>query len=180
MECSKEKMVQIRCKNNGRTVDVPLGCTLWDAYRIMGLEMPYGPVSAKVNNKVEGLHYRFFNNKDVEYLDLTSASGMRTYTRSLFFLLVCAVEEVFPESALRIAAPIARGYYCTLRLGREVTEEDVAAIRRRMEELVAADEPFHRMQCPTEEAVSMFRKRGMESKAKLLESTGSIYTHYYT
>lgn len=180
MEWSKEKTVQIRCKNNGRTIDVPLGSTLWEAYRILGLEMPYGPVSAKVNNKVEGLHYRFFNSKDVEFLDVTSASGMRTYTRSLFFLLVCAVEEVFPEAALRIAAPIARGYYCTLRLGREVTDADVTAIRRRMEELVEADEPFHRMQCPTEEAVEMFRKRGMMSKVKLLESTGNLYTHYYT
>lgn len=173
-------MVQIRCKNNGRTVAVPLGSTLWDAYRTMGLSLPYGPVSAKVNNKVEGLHYRFFNNKDVEFLDLTSASGMRTYTRSLFFLLVCAVEETFPDAALRIAAPISRGYYCTLRMGREVTEDDVAMIRRRMEELVAADEPFHRMQCPTEEAVEMFRARGMMSKVKLLESMGCIYTHYYT
>lgn len=180
MERTKEKMVQIRCKNNGRTIDVPLGSTLLDAYRELGLDLPYGPVSAKVNNKVEGLHYRFFNNKDVEYLDITSASGMRTYTRSLFFLLVCATEELFPEAALRIAAPISRGYYCTLRLGREVTDDDVAAIRRRMEELVAADEPFHRMQCPTEEAVELFRKRGMMSKVKLLESTGSIYTHYYT
>lgn len=180
MERTKEKMVQIRCKNNGRTIDVPLGSTLLDAYRELALGMPYGPVSAKVNNKVEGLHYRFFNNKDVEYLDITSASGMRTYTRSLFFLLVCATEELFPDAALRIAAPISRGYYCTLRLGREVTDDDVAAIRRRMEELVAADEPFHRMQCPTEEAVELFRKRGMMSKVKLLESTGSIYTHYYT
>lgn len=174
-----ERMLQIRCKNNKKKVDVPLGCNLLDVYRILNLQMPYGPVSAKVNNKVEGLHYRLFNNKDVEFLDVTSASGMRTYTRSLFFLLVKAVEDTFPGCQLRIAAPIARGYYCKLRMEREVTPEDVALIRERMKQIVAEDIPFHRMQCPTEDAIDLFRQKGMTSKVKLLESVGSLYTHYY-
>lgn len=174
-----ERMLQIRCKNNKKKVDVPLGCNLLDVYRILNLQMPYGPVSAKVNNKVEGLHYRLFNNKDVEFLDVTSASGMRTYTRSLFFLLVKAVEDTFPGCQLRIAAPIARGYYCKLRMEREVTPEDVALIRERMKQIVAEDIPFHRMQCPTEDAIDLFRQKGMISKVKLLESVGSLYTHYY-
>lgn len=174
-----ERMLQIRCKNNKKKVEVPLGCNLLDVYRILNLQMPYGPVSAKVNNKVEGLHYRLFNNKDIEFLDVTSASGMRTYTRSLFFLLVKAVEDTFPNCLLRIAAPIARGYYCKLRMDREVTAEDVTLIRERMKQIVEEDIPFHRMQCPTEEAIEIFRQKGMVSKVKLLESVGSLYTHYY-
>lgn len=174
-----EKMLQIRCKNNKKKVDVPLGCNLLDVYRILNLNMPYGPVSAKVNNKVEGLHYRLFNNKDIEFLDVTSASGMRTYTRSLFFLLVKAVEDTFPGGRLRIAAPIARGYYCKLKMEREITPEDVAVIRKRMQQIVEEDIPFHRMQCPTEEAINIFREKGMTSKVKLLESVGSLYTHFY-
>lgn len=158
---------------------MPLGCNLLDVYRILNLDMPYGPVSAKVNNKVEGLHYRLFNNKDIEFLDITSASGMRTYTRSLFFLLVKAVEDTFPGCLLRIAAPIARGYYCKLKMEREITPEDVAVIRRRMQQIVDENIPFHRMQCPTEEAVNIFREKGMMSKVKLLESVGSLYTHFY-
>lgn len=174
-----ERMLQIRCKNNKKKVEVPLGCNLLDVYRILNLQMPYGPVSAKVNNKVEGLHYRLFNNKDIEFLDVTSASGMRTYTRSLFFLLVKAIEDTFPNCLLRIAAPIARGYYCKLRMDREVTAEDVTLIRERMKQIVDEDIPFHRMQCPTEEAIEIFRQKGMVSKVKLLESVGSLYTHYY-
>lgn len=174
-----EPMLQIRCKNNKKKVEVPLGCNLLDVYRILNLQMPYGPVSAKVNNKVEGLHYRLFNNKDIEFLDVTSASGMRTYTRSLFFLLVKAIEDTFPNCLLRIAAPIARGYYCKLRMDREVTAEDVTLIRERMKQIVEEDIPFHRMQCPTEEAIEIFRQKGMMSKVKLLESVGSLYTHYY-
>lgn len=174
-----ERMLQIRCKNNKKKVDVSIGCNLLDVYHILNLQMPYGPVSAKVNNKVEGLHYRLFNNKDIEFLDVRSASGMRTYTRSLFFLLVKAVEDTFPGCQLRIAAPIARGYYCKLRMEREVTAEDVLLIRERMRQIVKEDIPFHRMQCPTEDAIDLFRKKGMLSKVKLLESVGSLYTHYY-
>lgn len=174
-----EPMLQIRCKNNKKKVEVPIGCNLLDVYRILNLQMPYGPVSAKVNNKVEGLHYHLFNNKDIEFLDVTSASGMRTYTRSLFFLLVKAVEDTFPDCQLRIAAPIARGYYCKLRMDREVTSDDVFLIRERMKQIVEEDIPFHRMQCPTEEAIEIFRQKGMVSKVKLLESVGSLYTHYY-
>ncbi len=173
------KELQIRCKNNEKKINLPIGCTLYEAYEALNLRMPYGPVSAKVNNKVEGLHYRCYNNKDVEFLDVTSASGMRTYTRSLFFVLVKAVEELFPGSLLRIQTPVSRGYYCQLRIGRPVEEEDVEHIRTKMREIVAADIPFRRIQSPTDEAISMFRTRGMESKARLLESSGAIYTFYY-
>ncbi|MDE7378074.1 MAG: nucleoside kinase [Paraprevotella sp.] len=174
-----KKELQIRCKNNEKKINLPIGCTLYEAYETLNLRMPHGPVSAKVNNKVEGLHYRCYNNKDVEFLDVTSASGMRTYTRSLFFVLVKAVEELFPDSLLRIQTPVSRGYYCQLRIGRPVEEEDVKRIRTKMREIVAADIPFRRIQSPTDEAISMFRARGMESKARLLESSGSIYTFYY-
>lgn len=171
--------IKIRCKNNKKTLQLPIGSTLWDAYHALNLQMPYGPVSAKVNNKVEGLHYRFYNDKDVEFLDVTSSSGMRTYTRSLFFVLVKAVKDLFPGCVLRIETPVSRGYYCDLRIGRPIEEDDVTAIWRRMREIVDADIPFHRIQSPTEDAIEMFRLQGMTSKVRLLESYGAIYTHYY-
>lgn len=171
--------VQIRCKNNKKSINIPIGSTLWDAYVALNLKMPYGPVSAKVNNKVEGLHYRFYNAKDIEFLDITSPSGMRTYTRSLFFVLVKAVKDLFPESTIKIETPISRGYYCDLRIGRPLTDEDAQAIEKRMREIVAQDIPFHRIQSPTEEAIELFKSKGMISKVKLLESSGTIYTHYY-
>lgn len=171
--------VQIRCKNNKKSINIPIGSTLWDAYVALKLEMPYGPVSAKVNNKVEGLHYRFYNAKDVEFLDLTSPSGMRTYTRSLFFVLVKATKDLFPDSSIKIEMPISRGYYCDLRIGRPLTDKDAQDIEQQMREIVNQDIPFHRIQSPTEEAIELFRSKGMLSKVKLLESSGTIYTHYY-
>ena len=73
-----KKRLSVRCHNTGQTHQVPLGSTLEEVYRLIGLHMPWGATSAKVNNKVEGLHYVLFTDKDVEFLDITSSSGMRT------------------------------------------------------------------------------------------------------
>lgn len=172
-------MVTIRCKNNDELLTVPIGSTLSDVYKISGLSMQYGPVSARVNNKAEGLDYRFFNNKDVEFLDLTSSSGMRVYTRTLFFILSKAIEDLFPDGKLFIQAPISNGYYCELNIGRKLTEEDVENIRRGMQQIIDADMRIIREQSPVEDAISLFRKRGMESKAQLLESVTKLYAYYY-
>ncbi len=172
-------MLQIYCKNINLSKEFREGSSLLDIYNGFGLNMPYGPVSAKVNNKVEGLTYKAFNNKDVEFLDIRSASGMRTYVRSLCFVLAKAVDELFPKGEIQMQHPVSKGYFFTLRIGREITLEDVTAIRNRMKEIIAEDIPFRRKECRTEEAVKLFNKKGMYDKAKLLKTTGQLYTFYY-
>ena len=108
------KTITIRCKNTGRSHKVPMGFNLEEVYEMLEIQMPLGVTSAKVNNKVEGLHFMLFNDKDVEFLDISSSSGMRTYTRSLFFVLYKAVRELYPGMRLRIDTPVSNGYYCTL------------------------------------------------------------------
>ena len=174
-----EKEIQIRCKNNKKKINICIGTTLSEIFRELNLDMEYGPVSAKVNNKVEGMHYRVYNSKDVEFLSLRSPSGMRTYTRTLFFVLCKAVHDLYPDGSVVIDIPVSNGYYCDLHIGRPVTDADAAAIRTRMQQIVDAALPVRRHECTTEEAVRMFSEMGRESKAKLLESTGRLYTIYY-
>ena len=171
--------LRIRCRNNGKRISVPFGSNLYDAFAIANFHMDYGPVAARVNNKVQGMNYRFYNNKDVEFLSLSSPSGMRTYTRTLFFLLAKAVEDTYPGAQLLIGGSVCRGYYCQLRMERPVEDEDILRIKRRMQEIIDADMPIHRIQCPIEEAIEMFEKRGMKSKVQLLESQDDLYTYYY-
>ena len=173
------QVLHIRCKNNKKTQDVPIGSTLSDIYEEINLQMPYGPVSAKVNNKVEGLHYRVYHNKDVEFLDLLTPSGIRTYTRSLFLVLCKAVHDLYTGSQVVIDIPVSNGYYCNLQLGHEITAEDVDRIRTRMQEIVDAKMPIQRYETTTEEAVKMFTELGDIQKAKLLKSSGSLYCVYY-
>ena len=173
------QVLHIRCKNNKKTQEVPIGSTLSDIYKQINLQLPYGPVSAKVNNKVEGLHYRVYHNKDVEFLDLHSPSGIRTYTRSLFLVLCKAVHDLYTGSKVVIDIPVSNGYYCNLQLGHEITAEDVDRIRIRMQEIIDAKIPIQRYETTTEEAIKMFSDLGDMQKAKLLKSSGSLYCVYY-
>ena len=171
--------LRIRCRNTGKRINLPFGGNLYEAFAKADFHMDYGPVAARVNNKVQGMNYRFYNNKDVEFLSLSDESGMRTYTRTLFFILAKAVEDTYPDAQLLIGGSVCRGYYCELRLGRPVDDGDVRRIKQRMQEIIDADMPIHRIQCPIEEAIEMFEKRGMKSKVQLLESQDDLYTYYY-
>lgn len=171
--------IQIRCKNNGQTLTAPIGSTLSEVFHNAGIDMKYGPICAKVNNKVEGMHYRIYHNKDVEFLDMTSGSGSRNYTRSLFFVLCKAVHDLYPQSKVVIDIPVSKGYYVDLTIGHEVTDDDVARIRQRMQQIIDAKMPIRRFEVPTEDAVRMFEEKGDKAKSKLLRSAGSLYTTYY-
>ena len=190
-----EKNINILVRNNGmphsdqgteskKIVEVPMGATLEEAYQLSGLKMEHGPISARVNNKVEGMHYRIYNQKEVEFLDITSASGIRAYTRTLFFILCKAAHELFdkPDGTpckVVIDIPISNGYYVDLQLGRPVTPDDVTELRQRMQDIINAAIPIHRHETTTEEAIEMFKKEGSFSKVKLLQSTGRLFTTYY-
>ena len=179
-----EKAINIYVRNNGKTIEVPMGANLEDAYRLSGLDLSYGAISARVNNKVEGMHYRLYNQKEVEFLDITSSSGLRAYTRTLFFILCKAAHELFDEPGgtpckVIIDIPISNGYYVDLQLGRAVTPDDAATLRQKMQDIINAAIPIHRYETTTEEAISMFEKAGSLSKVKLLKSTGRLFTTYY-
>ena len=172
-------MVQIRCINNGLTKQFNSGISLQEVYDAFALDMPYGVVSARVNNKVEGLSFKIYNNKDVEFLDITSDSGMRTYVRSLFFVLTKAIGDLYPDGEIIIEHPISKGYFCSLRIGRSVTAADVDDIKLRMQEIIAADMPIRRINCTTDEAIDTFDCVGRTDVTTLLETAGKLYSFYY-
>ena len=174
-----KQKIQIRCKNNKKTQKVEIGSTLFDVFSSFDLKMTHGPVSARVNNKVEGMHYRVYNSKDVEFLDMTSASGSRAYTRTLFFVLCKAVQDIYPNTDVVIDIPVSNGFYVDIRLGRPVVDEDVNILRRRMQEIIDFKMPIRRFTVPTEEAIALFQEKGDVEKVKLLRTSGSIYTTYY-
>ena len=177
-------MLQIRCKNNNVTKSFPEGTSLLDVYQEFAdnIQLPYPVVSARVNNTSQGLKFRLFQNRDVEFLDAREGSGHRVYVRSLSFLLYKATQDVFPGSKLFIEHSLSRGYYCNLKKkGNEpLTDDDVEHIRNRMQEIVDLDMPFRRTEATNEEAIRVFSERGFSDKVKLLETSGQIYSDYYT
>lgn len=172
-------MIQIRCHNNGVVREFTPGLTLQEIYDGLALDMPYGAVSARVNNKVEGLAFRVYNSKNVEFLDITSDSGMRTYVRTLFFVLTKAVSELYPEGEIIIEHPVSKGYFCNLRIGRPLIQADVDAIKQSMQDIITADLPIRRIYGPTENVIEAFRVEGRTDVTMLLETTGKLYSTYY-
>ena len=174
-----EQTISIHVRNIDKTIEVPMGSTLEDIYEMTGMKMAYGPISARVNNKVEGMHYRAYKQKEVEFLDITSSSGSRAYTRTLFFVLCKAAHDLFKPCKVAIDIPVSNGYYVNLQIGRPVTLDDAGAIRRRMQEIIDAALPIHRHETTTEEAIALFDSLHNRSKVKLLKSTGTLFTTYY-
>ncbi len=174
-----EKLVKVHVLNNDRVEEVPVGSTIEEVYALSGVEIEHGPISANVNNKVEGMHYRVYKQKQVEFLDITSPSGSRAYTRSLFFVLCKAAHDLFTPCKVSIDIPVSNGYYVNLNIGRPVTLDDAGAIRRRMQEIIDAGYPIHRHETTTKEAIEMFDGLHNRSKVKLLKSTGRLFTTYY-
>jgi uridine kinase len=176
-------MLQIRCKNNNVTKSFPEGTSLLDVYQeyAADIKLPYPVVSAKVNNVSQGLKFRLFQNRDVEFLDAREGSGHRVYVRSLSFVLYKATQDVFPSSKLFIEHSLARGYYCNFKkkTGEAMTDDDVELIKNRMQEIIDLDMPFRRTEATNEEAIRVFAERGFSDKVKLLETSGHIYSDYY-
>ena len=177
-------MLQIRCKNNNVTKSFPEGASLLDIYQEFAdeIKLPYPVVSAKVNNASQGLKFRVYQNRDVEFLDAREGSGHRVYVRSLCFLLYKATQDLFPGSKLFIEHTISRGYYCNFKKknNESLAEGDVERLCERMKEIVNLDMPFRRTEATNEEAIRVFAERGFPDKVKLLETSGQIYSDYYT
>ena len=177
-------MLQIRCKNTNTTKSFPEGTSLLDVYQEYqaDIKLPFPVVAAKVNNVPQGLKFRLFQNRDVEFLDAREGAGHRVYVRSLSFVFYKATQDLFPASKLFIEHSLCRGYYCNFkkRTGEPLTDGDVERIRQRMQEIIDLDMPFRRTEATNEEAIRVFTERGFSDKVKLLETSGQIYSDYYT
>lgn len=177
-------MLQIRCKNHNITKSFPEGTSLLEVYQDYAeeLKMPFPVVSAKVNNTSQGLKFRLFQNRDVEFLDAREGSGRRVYVRSLCFVLYKATADLFPASRLFIEHPLSGGFYCNFKKknGQPLTDDDVKALQQRMQEIIDLDMPFRRTEATTDEALRVFKDRHFSDKVQLLETCGQIYSDYYT
>lgn len=171
--------ITIYCKNNNTYKDVPIGSSLLDIYTAVGAPLRYRPMNAQVNNKTESLNFRCWQPKDIEFIDYTQLSGLRTYVRSLCHIFSKAVYDIWPTATLNLEHPVSKGYYCMIHNGKNIDLETIEKIKKRMWELIDADLPFLHKSVRTVDAAVLFRERGMNDKARLIETAGLPYTSYY-
>ena len=177
-------MVNIFCVNTQTSRTFPEGTTLMDMLPAFApdFETPYPIIAAKVNNVSQGLKYRAFNSRQVEFIDYTSYAGRSVYCNSLCFLLCKAAKDLYPDCKIVLRRPISKGYFCAIdkRDGTPLTQADADAINARMREIAEADMPFRRHEVRTEEAIALFEKMGYQDKVRLLQTAGDLYVNYYT
>ena len=171
--------ITIYCKNNNTYKDVPIGSSLLDIYTALGAPLRYRPMNAQVNKKTESLNFRCWQPKDIEFIDYTQLSGLRTYVRSLCHIFSKAVYDIWPTATLNLEHPVSKGYYCVIHNGKNIDLETIERIKKRMWELIDADLPFLHKSVRTVDAAVLFRERGMNDKARLIETAGLPYTSYY-
>lgn len=170
--------VKVHCLNTGEYKEVPIGSSLEELIPLFGVRSPYLIANAKVNNKTESLAYRVYRPKTIEYVDLSNSSAMRTYVRSLCFILAKAVDDLLPNAEMYIEHAVSKGYYFRIESDVPVGKPELDAIINRMREIVEADIPFEQVEEETPKVVQLFRERGMEDKARLLETSDMLYARY--
>ena len=170
--------VRVHCVNTNEYKDIPVGSTLVDLIDLFGVKSQYLIANAKVNNKTESLSYRVYRPKTVEFVDLSNSSAMRTYVRSLCFILAKAVDDILPHAKMYIEHAVSRGYYFQIESDVPVGIPELDAVRNRMKEIVEADMPFVQVEEETVKVVKLFKELGMDDKATLLETSDLLYARY--
>ena len=177
-------MVNISCVNTGTVKSFPEGLSLMEILKSFETELnsEYPIIAAKVNSVTQGLKYRAFNSRKVEFLDYTSYAGRSVYCNSLCFLLCKAAQDEFPQCRVVLRRPISKGYFCSIDKGdgSPLTDDDLLRITDRMNVMVKEDIPFRRHEVLVDEAIDLFRTLGYDDKVKLLETSGDVYVNYYT
>lgn len=175
-------MARVFCKNTGTFKEFQEGTMLLDIIGEFNFERPYEIIAAKVNNVAQGLKFRLYNNRDIEFLDYRTYIGRNVYCRSLCFLLYKAALDIFPNCKVVMRRPISKGFFCSIDKGdgSGLVATDIDLIKKRMSEIVAEAMPFHRHEVPIAEAIDVFRQLGHMDKVKLLETCGEVYISYYT
>ena len=176
------RTVALYCKNNKQFYDVEQGSSIIDFYKQTGIQLNYPVIAARVNYKVQDLRYVVYKPKDVEFIDASSADGMRVYVRTLCMVMACAVNELYPEWSLRIEHPISKGYFCTLRDNQgvkvQLQKEMIEALKARMRQIIEEDRPITVEEKQTKVVMQLFRERP-DYESSLLETLGNPYCRFF-
>lgn len=173
--------ITIFCKNTNSYHVYPLGISLIEIYRDLNIQLKYPVMAARVNYKVEDLNFLVYKPKDIEFIDLSTPSGMRVYVRTLSMVLSKAISELFPQATLYIEHPISKGYYCRLdKMGQPITPEIISQIKERVNLIISQGKRIICEEKQTKEVEDLFVNKGRQKdKTALFETLGNPYFRYF-
>ncbi len=167
----------------GENISVPAeeGSSLLEISRAVQSHHAAPIVAAVVDNRLFELSATLEKPVGMVYfLDLTESEGRRIYQRSLAFLLIEAIHELFPDAVISVEHSLGRGLYCEIRKEPALSPDDVAVIEKKMRQLVKADLPIKKRLASLSEAKQVFGLQGYTDKVALLENRSRDYLGLYS
>lgn len=182
--------------NDGRRYELPLFEKLGDFSKQVcpvvkddRTGVVYPVLAALVDHKLKELDFKLAMTHEVEFIGYNHPDGRRTYLRSLCFVLQNAVRELFPDKVLVIDHSLPSGLYCKVIETRKqedgrcrtlaLTQEQLASVKSRMQEIVSADMPFRKEKMDAVTAEKMFEENNQPEKAELQKSLGKFICSVY-
>jgi uridine kinase len=166
---------------DGRTFEAPVETPLEQYVKVALGDSPVPFIAALVNGDLRELTYPMRSDARVDPVFLSDSDGVRIYRRSLSFLLVTVVRELFPDAQIFVDHTLPfGGFFCQVRGRESFSAEELARIEARMRQIVAEDTPIRRGPVPLEEAIEIFRARDEVEKVQLLARRQKDYLSLYT
>ena len=176
-----DELVRIYCKNTKTFHDYQFGTSLLTIYNDLNINLNYQVVAARVNHKISDLNFLIYKPKDIEFIDISDAAGMRVYVRTLCMVLAKAVADLYPNATVCIQHSISKGYYCKIEnLELTINQEVIGTIKDRIKSLIAQDKTITCNEQQTTIVKQLFlNSPNNEDKIALFDSIGSPYCKYY-
>jgi uridine kinase len=174
--------IEITIANTGQKFDVPRGTNLFTVMALINYDSHFPYFGALVNNKLRELDFEVFKPKTIEFVNIGDSSGHRIYSRSLSFVLIKAIADLFPGQKINICLSVSKGLYWEFENQTtefEISQEIIDKIKNRIQEIIAANIPIFRKEIPTNQAIELFDQLGYHDKVNFLKSRLKFYTSIY-
>ncbi|MBN1251731.1 MAG: nucleoside kinase [Bacteroidales bacterium] len=174
------KIISIKCLNNNKIKDYKLGTSLKDIVEDQDIKLKYPILGAMVNNELEELNYEIYKPKTVKFIDITHKDGLRMYIRSLSFVLIKAVKELYPDKTVKIENSVSKGFYCEIEgIEKDNLVQTTSDVEHKMRQIINQDIPFIRKDIPVEQALEIFKQNNFNEKHLLFSTCPKLYTSVY-
>ena len=171
--------VKVLCQNTATELEVEMGITLGELLSRLNFSGEYPILAAYVNNRLKELNMRLFKPAVVRFIDITHFEGYRVYQRTISFILHKAVWDLYRDRKLYLRHSLGRGFYCEFDGCDFVTDEEIEALRKRMQEIIDSRYPILRNRLLTSEINGIYEHFGFDDKIALLNTRPRLYSEIY-
>ena len=171
--------VKVICQNTSSVVEVAAGTSLLELEQRLALGGKYPILAAYVNNRIKELNYKIYKPLAVRFIDITHFEGYRVYQRTISFIAHKAVRDLWHDRKFYIRHTVGRGFYCEFDDEKELTQDEIEALRSQMQRIIDARYPIHRHRMLTAEINGIYERFGFDDKMALLNSRPRLYSDIY-